>query len=67
MADAFAMSEHQRACLLGKLLGGDGGELRAESEPGQPVTGAPDPIDAEIKIIRRDRLGGLLHEYAQVA
>jgi putative transposase len=27
----------------------------------------PDPVDAEIKVIRRDRLGGLLHEYAQVA
>jgi hypothetical protein len=23
--------------------------------------------DAEIKVIRRDRLGGLLHEYAQAA
>ena len=27
----------------------------------------PDPVDADIKVIRRDRLGGLLHEYAQVA
>jgi hypothetical protein len=23
--------------------------------------------DADIKVIRRDRLGGLIHEYAQVA
>jgi hypothetical protein len=27
----------------------------------------PDPVDADIKVIRRDRLGGLLHEYSQVA
>jgi hypothetical protein len=24
-------------------------------------------LDADIKVIRRDRLGGLIHEYAQVA
>ncbi|WP_460348118.1 integrase core domain-containing protein [Actinoallomurus acanthiterrae] len=27
----------------------------------------PDPADADIEAIRRDRLGGLLHEYSQVA
>jgi hypothetical protein len=27
----------------------------------------PDPTEAEIEIIRRDRFGGLLHEYAQIA
>jgi transposase InsO family protein len=27
----------------------------------------PDSVDADIKVIRRDRLGGLIHEYAQVA
>ncbi|MCW2945408.1 MAG: hypothetical protein JWR24_2125 [Actinoallomurus sp.] len=27
----------------------------------------PDPVYADIKITRRDRLGGLLHEYTQVA
>jgi putative transposase len=32
-----------------------------------PLRALPDPVDAEIKVIRRDRLGGLLHEYAQVA
>jgi putative transposase len=32
-----------------------------------PLRALPDPTDAEIKVIRRDRLGGLLHEYAQVA
>jgi putative transposase len=26
-----------------------------------------DPVDADIKVIRRDQLGGLIHEYAQVA
>jgi transposase InsO family protein len=32
-----------------------------------PLRALPDPIDADIKVTRRDRLGGLLHEYAQVA
>ena len=32
-----------------------------------PLRALPDPIDAVIKVTRRDRLGGLLHEYAQVA
>ncbi|MFI6603641.1 integrase core domain-containing protein [Nonomuraea sp. NPDC050536] len=27
----------------------------------------PDPVEGDIKVIRRDRLGGLIHEYAQVA
>jgi transposase InsO family protein len=32
-----------------------------------PLRALPDPIDADIKVTRRDRLGGLLHEYTQVA
>jgi putative transposase len=32
-----------------------------------PLRALPDPVDAEIKVTRRDRLGGLLHEYAEVA
>jgi putative transposase len=32
-----------------------------------PLRPLPDPIDADIKVIRQDRLGGLIHEYAQVA
>jgi putative transposase len=32
-----------------------------------PLSPLPDPIDADIRVIRRDRLGGLLHEYSQVA
>ncbi|GAB3976494.1 hypothetical protein GCM10029978_063520 [Actinoallomurus acanthiterrae] len=32
-----------------------------------PLRALPDPVDAQIKVTRRDRLGGLLHEYAQVA
>ena len=32
-----------------------------------PLRALPDPIDADITVIRRDRLGGLLHEYSQVA
>jgi putative transposase len=32
-----------------------------------PLRALPNPVDADIKVTRRDRLGGLLHEYAQVA
>jgi putative transposase len=32
-----------------------------------PLRALPDPIDADITVTRRDRLGGLLHEYAHVA
>ncbi|MEZ0074122.1 integrase core domain-containing protein [Planotetraspora sp. GP83] len=32
-----------------------------------PLRALPDPIDADITVTRRDRLGGLLHEYSQVA
>jgi putative transposase len=28
-----------------------------------PLRALPDPIDADITVTRRDRLGGLLHEY----
>ena len=32
-----------------------------------PLRALPDPVDADIKVIRHDRLGGILHEYSQVA
>jgi transposase InsO family protein len=32
-----------------------------------PLRALPDPVDADIRVIRRDRLGGLIHEYSQVA
>jgi putative transposase len=32
-----------------------------------PLRALPDPLDADIEVIRRDRLGGMLHEYPQVA
>ncbi|MCW2903101.1 MAG: Integrase core protein [Streptosporangiaceae bacterium] len=32
-----------------------------------PLRALPDPIDADITVTRRDRAGGLLHEYSQVA
>jgi hypothetical protein len=32
-----------------------------------PLRALPDLVDRDIKVTRRDRLGGLLHEYAQVA
>jgi putative transposase len=35
-----------------------------QSSPLRPL---PDPVDGDFKVIRRDRLGGLIYEYAQVA
>jgi transposase InsO family protein len=32
-----------------------------------PLRALPDPVGDDVKVIRRDRLGGLIHEYAQVA
>ncbi|MFC5744755.1 hypothetical protein [Actinomadura rugatobispora] len=32
-----------------------------------PLRALPDPVDTENKVTRQDRLGGLLHEYQQVA
>ncbi len=32
-----------------------------------PLRALPHPVDADIKVVRRDRLGGLRHEYSQVA
>jgi hypothetical protein len=32
-----------------------------------PLRALPDPTAADIKVTRRDRLGDLLQEYAQVA
>jgi hypothetical protein len=32
-----------------------------------PLRALPDPVNADTKVTRRDQLGGLIHEYAQVA
>ena len=32
-----------------------------------PAGGIPPPSGADIRVLRRDRLGGLVHEYLQVA
>jgi putative transposase len=32
-----------------------------------PLWALPDPAGAGLQVIRRDRLGGLLHEYSQAA
>ena len=44
-------------------------EHRSHRAPNQasPVRALPEPIDADITVTRSDRLGGLLHEYTQVA
>jgi putative transposase len=41
-------------------------EHRSHRALGQasPLKALPDPIDTNIKVIRHDRLGGLLHEYS---
>jgi putative transposase len=36
-------------------------------EQASPLGALPDPVNADIKVIRHDRLSGLLHEYSQVA
>ena len=36
-------------------------------EQASPLRALPDPVNADIKVIRHDRLGGLLHEYSHVA
>ncbi|WP_214317562.1 integrase core domain-containing protein [Nonomuraea sediminis] len=32
-----------------------------------PLRALPEPVEGDIEVIRRDHLGGLIHEYAQVA
>jgi putative transposase len=32
-----------------------------------PLRALPDPVDADVKVIRHDRVGGLPHDYARVA
>jgi hypothetical protein len=32
-----------------------------------PLRALPDPVEGDIKVIRCDRLGGLIHEYTQAA
>ncbi|MFI6298599.1 integrase core domain-containing protein [Nonomuraea sp. NPDC050790] len=32
-----------------------------------PLRSLSDPVEADIEVVRRDRLGGLIHEYAQAA
>jgi transposase InsO family protein len=41
--------------------------LHRALDQASPLRPSPDPVDADIKVMRRDRLGGLIHEYAQVA
>jgi hypothetical protein len=42
-------------------------EPAARAAAGAPKLDTSNSADAGIKVIRRDRLGGLIHEYAQVA
>ncbi|GAA3690640.1 hypothetical protein GCM10022224_065120 [Nonomuraea antimicrobica] len=40
---------------------------RGALKQASPLRALPDPVDADIEVSRRDRVGGLLHEYVQVA
>ena len=60
------------AAYLRKVLTGYAGHFNAHRphralNQASPLRPLPDPVDADIKVIRRDRLGALIHEYAQVA
>jgi putative transposase len=60
------------ACHLRKVLAEyeayfNGHRPHRTLDHANPLRALPDPVDADIKVIRRDRLGGLLHEYSEVA
>jgi hypothetical protein len=68
LADAFA----NQVLALRKVLAENETHFNTHRphralDPASPLRTLPDPIDAAIKVTRRDRLGGLPHEYAQVA
>jgi hypothetical protein len=60
-------ARHLRSVLA--VYEGHFNEHRPHRSLGQaaPLRALPAPVEADIKVIRRDHLGGLIHEYAQVA
>jgi putative transposase len=58
---------HLRKALAGYESHFNGYRPHRALNHASPLWALPDPADAAVKVIRRDRLGGLLHEYAQVA
>ncbi|MEU6787248.1 hypothetical protein ABZ912_49360 [Nonomuraea angiospora] len=50
---------------LGRRVGASTVWLRSLGQAA-PLRALPDPAEGDIKVIRRDRLDGLIHEYAQV-
>lgn len=60
-------ARHLRKVLAGYEAYFNGHRPHRALDHASPLRALPDPIDADIKVIRRDRLGGLLHEYSEVA
>ena len=58
---------HLRKVLTGYETYFNGHRPHRALNQASPLRALPDPVDADLKVIRRDRLGGLLHEYSQVA
>ncbi|PRX64940.1 integrase-like protein [Nonomuraea fuscirosea] len=58
---------HLRKVLAGYETHFNGHRPHRALQQASPLRALPDPVDADIKVTRQDRLGGLLHEYAQVA
>jgi len=58
---------HLRKVLTGYKTYFNGHRPHRALNQARPLRALPDPVDADLKVTRRDRLGGLLHEYSQVA
>ena len=49
------------------IVPGNGHRPHRALDQASPLRAIPDPVDAHVKMIRRDRLGGLRGEYARAA
>ena len=58
---------HLRKALYGYESHFNGHRPHRALNQASPLRALPDPIGDDVRVIRRDKLGGLLHEYAQVA
>jgi hypothetical protein len=58
---------HLRKVLTGYETHFNGHRPHRALNQASPLRALPDPVDAGLKVIRRDRLGGLLHQYSQLA
>jgi putative transposase len=65
--DPYRERRHLRKVLAEYEAHFNGHRPHRASNQASPLRALPDPLDADIEVIRRDRLGGLLHEYSQAA